>query len=165
LAPAPLLKPGTRLLREWGGKTHTVIALDDGFEYDGEWYQSLTQIARRITGAHWSGPRFFGLRRTRYEQAGSEPRASMALCHLHPQILRGGTRTGVQFAACPARGLRSLYPEPAARRLDLPPTGLRRWRAVGRDDRTPCPATAPRRHPAGPSRYRYLLQGRPADPF
>src|SRR2546429_9494889 len=41
LAPAPLLKPGTRLLREWGGKTHTVIALDDGFEYDGEWYQSL----------------------------------------------------------------------------------------------------------------------------
>ena len=67
LAPAPLLKPGTRLLREWGGKTHTVIALDDGFEYDGEWYQSLTQIARRITGAHWSGPRFFGLRKARHE--------------------------------------------------------------------------------------------------
>jgi hypothetical protein len=64
LAPAPLLKPGTRLLREWGPKTHTVVVLDDGFEYDGERYQSLTQIARRITGAHWSGPRFFGLRRT-----------------------------------------------------------------------------------------------------
>jgi hypothetical protein len=63
LAPAPLLKPGTRLLREWGGKTHTVIVLDDGFEYEGERHQSLTQIARRITGAHWSGPRFFGLRR------------------------------------------------------------------------------------------------------
>src|SRR6266851_2637183 len=63
LAPAPLLKPGTRLLREWGGKTHTVIVVDDGFEYQGERYQSLTQIARRITGAHWSGPRFFGLRR------------------------------------------------------------------------------------------------------
>jgi hypothetical protein len=61
LAPAPLLKPGTRLLREWGGKTHTVIVLDDGFEYDGERHHSLTQIARRITGAHWSGPRFFGL--------------------------------------------------------------------------------------------------------
>ena len=61
LAPAPLLKPGTRLLREWGGKTHTVIVLDDGFEYDGERYQSLTQIAVRITDAHWSGPRFFGL--------------------------------------------------------------------------------------------------------
>ena len=61
LAPALLLKPGTRLLREWGGKTHTVIVIDDGFEYDGKRYQSLTQIARRITGAHWSGPRFFGL--------------------------------------------------------------------------------------------------------
>jgi hypothetical protein len=60
-APALLLKPGTRLLREWGGKTHTIIVIDDGFEYDGERHQSLTQIARRITGAHWSGPRFFGL--------------------------------------------------------------------------------------------------------
>jgi hypothetical protein len=63
LASVPLLKPGTRLLREWGGKTHTVIVLDDGFEYEGERYPSLTQIARRITDAHWSGPRFFGLRR------------------------------------------------------------------------------------------------------
>jgi hypothetical protein len=67
LAPVPLLKPGTRLLREWGGKTHTVIVRDVGFEYEGERYQSLTQIARRITGARWSGPRFFGLRRARHE--------------------------------------------------------------------------------------------------
>ena len=63
LAPALSLKPGTRLLREWGGRTHTVIVLDDGFEYGGERYRSLTQIARRITGAQWSGPRFFGLRK------------------------------------------------------------------------------------------------------
>jgi hypothetical protein len=67
LAPVPLLKPGTRLLREWGGTTHTVIVLEDGFEHEGERYLSLTQIARRITGAHWSGPRFFGLRRARHE--------------------------------------------------------------------------------------------------
>jgi len=67
LATAILLKPGTRLLREWGGRTYTVIVLDDGFESEGERYQSLTQIARRITGAHWSGPRFFGLRRARHE--------------------------------------------------------------------------------------------------
>jgi hypothetical protein len=59
-----LLKPGTRLLREWGGRTHSVIVLDGGFEYDGSRYRSLTEIARRITGAHWSGPRFFGLRKT-----------------------------------------------------------------------------------------------------
>jgi hypothetical protein len=69
LVPAALLKPGTRLLREWGGKTHTVIVLDDGFEYEGDRYQSLTQIARRITDAHWSGPRFFGLRRAAAQSA------------------------------------------------------------------------------------------------
>ena len=67
LASVPLLKPGTRLLREWGGKTHTVIVVDEGFEFQGERHQSLTQIARRITGAHWSGPRFFGLRRAGHE--------------------------------------------------------------------------------------------------
>jgi hypothetical protein len=69
LASVPLLKPGTRLLREWGGRTHTVIVLDEGFESEGERYQSLTQIARRITGAHWSGPRFFGLRRAAAQSA------------------------------------------------------------------------------------------------
>jgi hypothetical protein len=68
LVPAALLKPGTRL-REWSGKTHTVIVLDDGFEYEGDRYQSLTQIARRITDAHWSGPRFFGLRRAAAQSA------------------------------------------------------------------------------------------------
>jgi len=68
-APALLLKPGTRLLREWGGKTHTVIVLDDGFEYESERHHSLTQIARRITSAHWSGPRFFGLRKAAVQSA------------------------------------------------------------------------------------------------
>jgi hypothetical protein len=67
LVPTPLLKPGTRLLREWGGETHTVLVLEDGFEHAGVRYQSLTQIARRITGTHWSGPRFFGLRKARHE--------------------------------------------------------------------------------------------------
>src|SRR3954471_8943566 len=70
LAPALLLKPGTRLLRAWGGRTHTGIVLDDGFEYDGERYRSLTEIARRITGAHWSGPRFFGLRKAAAQPGG-----------------------------------------------------------------------------------------------
>jgi hypothetical protein len=58
----PRLKPGTRLIREWRGRTHTVIVLDDGFEFEGRPYRSLTQIAAAITGAHWSGPRFFGLK-------------------------------------------------------------------------------------------------------
>lgn len=55
------LKPGTRLVRSWRGKMHQVLVLEDGFEFDGRRYGSLTQIASDITGAHWSGPRFFGL--------------------------------------------------------------------------------------------------------
>jgi hypothetical protein len=48
-------------VREWGGETHSVLVLDEGFGYRGGRYRSLSQIARLITGAHWSGPRFFGL--------------------------------------------------------------------------------------------------------
>ena len=57
------LDPGTRLVREWNGATHTVDVTDDGFEWRGKTYGSLSVIAREITGAVWSGPRFFGLRR------------------------------------------------------------------------------------------------------
>ena len=57
----PRLKPGARLVREWHGRTHSVIVLDDAFEFEGRRCRSLTQIACEITGAHWSGPRFFGL--------------------------------------------------------------------------------------------------------
>lgn len=60
---AVVLKPGTRLVREWHGRSHVVIVLEDGFDYDGGRYRSLTQIAKRITGSHWSGPVFFGLKR------------------------------------------------------------------------------------------------------
>lgn len=57
------IKPGTRLVREWQGKTYHVLVLDNGFEHDDRRYNSLSQIARAITGAHWSGPRFFGIRK------------------------------------------------------------------------------------------------------
>lgn len=57
----PIFKPGTRLVREWHGVTHTVIILADGVEWRGKKYRSLSVVAREITGAHWSGPRFFGL--------------------------------------------------------------------------------------------------------
>lgn len=54
---------GTRLTREWQGVRHEVTALEEGgFHYAGARYQSLSQIARLITGARWNGPRFFGLR-------------------------------------------------------------------------------------------------------
>lgn len=56
-----LVRPGTRLVREWNGRTHFVDVAEDGFVFDGKTYRSLSAIAKRITGAHWSGPRFFGL--------------------------------------------------------------------------------------------------------
>jgi Protein of unknown function (DUF2924) len=62
-APPISLKAGTRLVREWRGITYTVLLHADGFEWNGRRYRSLTIVAREITGAHWSGPRFFGLRK------------------------------------------------------------------------------------------------------
>ena len=61
--PAPRLKPGTRLVREWRGEVHQVTVLDDGFDYRGKCYGSLSHVARTITGTRWSGPAFFGLRK------------------------------------------------------------------------------------------------------
>ena len=57
------LRPGTRLVREWRGVTHMVLIHADGIEWRGQRYRSLSVVARKITGARWSGPRFFGLRR------------------------------------------------------------------------------------------------------
>ena len=59
--PGILPKTGATLMRQWRGRTHTVLVRENGFEYDGQRYRSLTVIAERITGAHWSGPRFFGV--------------------------------------------------------------------------------------------------------
>ena len=61
--PGIVLKTGTTLVRQWRGHTHTVLVREGGFEYEGQRYRSLTVIAEQITGAHWSGPRFFGVMR------------------------------------------------------------------------------------------------------
>lgn len=68
----PRIKPGTRLVREWGGETHVVTTTDRGFEYRGKAHGSLSEIARAITGTRWSGPAFFALNR----QAGDKGRSS-----------------------------------------------------------------------------------------
>lgn len=57
-----VIRPGSRLLRTWQGETHEVLALEKGFSYQGRTYSSLSEIAREITGARWSGPLFFGLK-------------------------------------------------------------------------------------------------------
>jgi hypothetical protein len=58
----PRIKAGSRLLRLWQGRTHEVVVLEDGFLWEGEEYETLSVIARAITGTRWSGPRFFGLK-------------------------------------------------------------------------------------------------------
>jgi len=68
-APARKAGAGTVLIREWGGVTHRVTVLDADVVYRGRRYKSLSEVARLITGAHWSGPRFFGLRNRSKEKA------------------------------------------------------------------------------------------------
>jgi hypothetical protein len=64
------VKPGTLLMREWDGVQHRVMALEDGFAWNGKTYRSLSEVARAMTGTRWSGPRFFGTRQPNT----SEPR-------------------------------------------------------------------------------------------
>jgi hypothetical protein len=59
------LKSGTRLVREWQGRTYEVLVLDDGFSWQSTHYGSLSAVARKITGTPWSGPLFFGLKQNR----------------------------------------------------------------------------------------------------
>jgi len=63
-AISPPLKTGGRLIREWNGVTHVIDVVQGGFLWNGQRYASLSPIARAITGARWSGPRFFGLKRS-----------------------------------------------------------------------------------------------------
>jgi len=71
---AATLKTGTTLVRQWRGHTHAVLVRDSGFEYEGQPYRSLSVIAQRITGAHWSGPRFFGLTKRASASVAAEAR-------------------------------------------------------------------------------------------
>ena len=71
--PRPELKPGTRLVREWQGRTYEVLVLDDGLSWQGTSYRSLSALARKITGTAWSGPLFFGLKPNRRATRRSSP--------------------------------------------------------------------------------------------
>ncbi|MCC2653980.1 MAG: hypothetical protein K0Q60_4146 [Microvirga sp.] len=85
---APRVKPGTRLIRVWKGETHHVHVLEDGFEWNGSRYGSLSVIAKAITGTNWNGWVFFGVKRRpsrnknaslEMRQAKAQRRASAAL--------------------------------------------------------------------------------------
>jgi Protein of unknown function (DUF2924) len=62
IVPVPRMRPGTKLIRVWQGKTHIVSTLDDGFEWQGSRYRSLSEVARAITGTRWNGLVFFGVK-------------------------------------------------------------------------------------------------------
>lgn len=57
------LKPGTQIIRSWKGKKYTILVKSDGFDYQGRFYTSLSQIANEITGSRWNGHLFFGLKK------------------------------------------------------------------------------------------------------
>jgi hypothetical protein len=63
------IKPGTKLIRQWHGETHEVLVAERGYLYRGVEYRTLSEIAELITGAHWSGPAFFGLRKRGKQEA------------------------------------------------------------------------------------------------
>jgi len=74
VGPGVVLKAGSTLVRQWRGCTHAILVREDGFEYEGERYRSLTVIAERITGAHWSGPRLFGVTKRAHSSVLAEAR-------------------------------------------------------------------------------------------
>ena len=77
-SPTLRLKPGAKLVRVWRGHAHCVLVLRDGFEHQGTRYRSLSEIAEVITGAHWSGPRFFGLTATARVPTSDRPSTSQS---------------------------------------------------------------------------------------
>ncbi len=88
--PRRKLRPGSRLVRQWQGHSHVVEVIEGGFTFEGRSYTSLTAIAREITGARWSGPRFFGLNapaperkatRNRGEQQSDQKGVPSAMMH------------------------------------------------------------------------------------
>jgi len=70
-APNSGLNPGATLIREWNGRAYQVLVLETGFAWEGRVWNSLSEIARHITGARWNGPAFFGLRTAKRRSAGA----------------------------------------------------------------------------------------------
>jgi hypothetical protein len=67
-APSRVVHSGALLVREWRGISHRVSVLEKGFSFRGKRYRSLSVVAREITGTQWSGPLFFGLKRSQEER-------------------------------------------------------------------------------------------------
>lgn len=71
----PAIKPGTRLIRQWKDQVHIVNVEEGNYEYRGARYESLSEIARLITGTRWSGPLFFGLKPNQKSRRANGPKS------------------------------------------------------------------------------------------
>lgn len=119
------LTPGARLMREWGGRTHIVNVIEGGYVFEAKVYASLTAIAGKSLACTGRARGSSDYERTQPGHTQCRKRseqlirlipirrpiisASTSLCDLCPQIDRGGARSGVQLARCPARGMRRVY--------------------------------------------------------
>ena len=163
----PQMKPGTKLLlRTWQGRAPRGRSmLEKGVESTSGEDLALPHRGRTraITGAHWSGPRFFGL----VGRSAVARAERSALRHLHAEVFGGGPRAGVQLARCPARSLRGLHPEPGGRGLEARPHAhYDDGGVLGRYSRPPLGSTRLLADiEAGKRRHRGGLQGRPAHPL
>ena len=79
-------RAGTVLVRDWGGVSHQAKVLEDGILFRSKRYKSLSEVARVITGARWSGPLFFGLKSAKERNHGTRKAFEPSLRNLHPQI-------------------------------------------------------------------------------
>jgi hypothetical protein len=96
------LLEGTKLLREWRGVMHEVTVIDGGYEHQGRRYRSLSAVARAITGTQWSGPLFFGLRKTGRPCLARLPKGSLRARLAREGLfgtLKGKSATGVRSPA------------------------------------------------------------------
>src|ERR1039458_1876791 len=158
---------GTLLTRDFKGRTYIVKVLDDGFEYDGRQYRSLSAIAGEITGTRWNGFLFFGLTREAHvaqrkrnpkgspgggqrQRRRSCARARHPVRRLHAQVHRRGSGPGVQLPRRPAGSGGSLHRQPEARGMDAYHGRLQRWGVHRREHGPARPAPPAGRHRSWP---------------
>ena len=158
---------GTRLIREWQGVEHCVTVRDDGFEWQGRPYKSLSAIARAITGTRWNGWVFFGLKNQR--RRGMKPSRRSSASSAARSTPASPPRKGW------SRSSTASTPSARPARPTSPASGPRAgcWCRDHYDDggfsggtlERPGPEAAARRHRGRAGRRRRRLQDRPAQPL
>jgi hypothetical protein len=157
---------GTVLIRDWQGVSHRVIVVDDAVVYREQRYRSLSEVARVITGARWSGPLFFGLKRMLRSVALERAKLAVRRCAVY---IRKSSEEGLD------QDFNSLNAQREACEAFIKSQAGEGWRLVktayddgglsgGTIERPALQATA-RRHCFWAHRCCRGLQGRPADPL